>query len=195
MLVILISIFASCKSSKELANKFYDKAKDKDLPTVAERTREDFPCIVTSTKSDSTQYKAYKNKFDSINALYAAQQSLPPLTPDTVRLKDSANCPSLLTEKNYWKKEVSKKDQQIKDLNEQISNIKPIHDTARVEDSAKIFGMAHIIQTQDERNNKITAANATLQEKISVKNKWMLWLIIACVILALLNYIQFKISR
>ncbi len=180
--LLLIITLAQCKTAQELIEKG-DKKDSSILPKIA-RTK--YPCITTATKTDSTEFNKWKDRFDSV--LNNQPIDFIPVVSDTVRIKDSANCPDQLTVLNYYKKETGKLKNPIGQLNQLIADVKPIHDTAFIEDSAKLKLMAIQIA---EGNKAIAKNEATIVEKdvkIKRRGKYSLYLLIALCVSLTINY-------
>ena len=79
--IIIILLFASCKTSEQL----YNKAKVKDLTKVAELARIDFPC--TTTKIDSVTTVDTLYDFIEANCPPATVDSFETVVVKTVKVK------------------------------------------------------------------------------------------------------------
>ncbi len=152
------------------------------------------PCVPTGSvapeiKTDSAAYKKWKAETDSIVNSY--EVFLASLQPEIII--DSANCDQqrLAYQRNAVKaqSEIGGLRTLITQLQNKIANTKAIHDT--IPKPYPVKDMAEIIPLQDEVA-AVKKSNKVLEGKVSAKNKWILWLIIACAVLALLNYIQFR---
>ena len=79
--IIIILLFASCKTSEQL----YVKAKVKDLTKVAELARKDFPC--TTTKIDSVTTVDTLYDFIEVDCPPATVDSFETVVVNTVKVK------------------------------------------------------------------------------------------------------------
>lgn len=208
--ILIFSLFAICimalcscsKYTEQAATAQLEKAHDKFPGTVAEKTRQWFPCITTGTKTDSTKYLEWMAAADSLNAIYEREKSKLPEVAN-LNISDSVDCIEKCNEKiNEMNQSIGLKDDYIVKLLRQISTIKnnPIHDTTEVEDKAK----TKLMQDEIDRLNKLGASkDATIEKKdakiteqenkIKHKNKMFLWLLIAFIVSTGLHFVKLKI--
>lgn len=187
-------VLAGCytpEKALQQADKAMNKYPDKVLPLF----RGQFPCITTAieTKSDSAAFKAWQDSVQQVRSFYEELLSnvVPEVIHDTTIAVDSDICNDMLVKyRANDKKHIEKESilaKQVADLNNKLKSIPPVNNNTvkTVEDSSKIKLL--MIQIGDK-----DYLIRSLQEKNDAKDKWILWLIIACLLLAGVNVLQFK---
>lgn len=162
---IVLYLLQSCSS----ATKLYNKAKYKDMPTVAKLARLDWPCIVV----DSTIETNYKPSFDSSNFYKTKVDSLTKVKKsyrDSIAIRYKDTCKSVQDNFNNgfdigYKAGVYE--------GKKVARIDTLYQTKtlKIKDSADIYLL-------NDENVKLKSENKKLQKKIVFKNKF-LWLLLA----------------
>lgn len=137
--LVLISVLFSCKSAEQISEKHLVISLKHDTAHVVKRVRALAPCITGGTTSDSTDYKLWQDAYDSLYNQMIELQEKPPVFPDTIRIVEEKLCPNLNDDLNYYKVLAASRKDQIGQLNNSIKNLKPIHDTTKVKDSADVI--------------------------------------------------------
>ena len=162
-LILLILIIAGL-SACTTAEKLTYKAISKDKAKVAEITRAEFPC--TTTKADtviSTKDSLIWIECPDNTVVTAADYTGPDTVTRIIRLPGS-----------------------VRTVRVPVTlPVKTVTIVQKVEDSAKIY----VLQAA---TLKLQADNDKLRGKVHSRNTWLKWLVIALLISAGLNFIQFK---
>lgn len=163
IMFILLAILASLGGCTT-AEKLTYKAMAKDKAKVAEITRAEFPC--TTTKADtviSTKDSLIWIECPDNTVVTAADYTGPDTVTRIIRLPGS-----------------------VRTVRVPVTlPVKTVTIVQKVEDSAKIY----VLQAA---TLKLQADNGKLRGKVHSRNTWLKWLIIALLISAGLNFIQFK---
>ena len=163
IMFILLVILASLGGCTT-AEKLTYKAISKDKAKVAEITRAEFPC--TTTKADtviSTKDSLIWIECPDNTVVTAADYTGPDTVTRIIRLPGS-----------------------VRTVRVPVTlPVKTVTIVQKVEDSAKIY----VLQAA---TLKLQADNDKLRGKVHSRNTWLKWLVIALLISAGLNFIQFK---
>jgi hypothetical protein len=150
--IIFSIIFLSCSPEKQL-----NKLQIKHPEVVSKKTSEWYPCVVTKIISDSSQYKDFMIKIDSLNRI------------DTCYLTDTLVSKDTII-KTYKKLLIK--------YREVVRHLPSIHDTVRVLDkadlTAKEYELKQMAAKSDDYNKKYTR---------SLFYMGILWLVIVCLLL------------
>ena len=162
--IILLILIIAGLSACTTAEKLTYKAISKDKAKVAEITRAEFPC--TTTKADtviSTKDSLIWIECPDNTVVTAADYTGPDTVTRIIRLPGS-----------------------VRTVRVPVTlPVKTVTIVQKVEDSAKIY----VLQAA---TLKLQADNDKLRGKVHSRNTWLKWLIIALLISAGLNFIQFK---
>ena len=162
--IILLILIIAGLSACTTAEKLTYKAISKDKAKVAEITRAEFPC--TTTKADtviSTKDSLIWIECPDNTVVTAADYTGPDTVTRIIRLPGS-----------------------VRTVRVPVTlPVKTVTIVQKVEDSAKIY----VLQAA---TLKLQADNGKLRGKVHSRNTWLKWLIIALLISAGLNFIQFK---
>lgn len=177
ILVLLAVIFiCSCtpKYTEQAAIEGVNKANDNYPKPVADWLRGKYPCITIGTKSDSTEYKHWQTQADSLRALYEEEKNK---LPEIVHITDTVDCVAECNKRiDELNKSIWLKDDYIRKLQDKIKQPKAIHDTTKIEDSAKIKSMAEIINTLSKKSDEQQAKIETLKQDLdTMKGKRDYW--------------------
>lgn len=157
--IIFSIIFLSCSPEKQL-----NKLQIKHPEIVSKKTSEWYPCITTTTTSDSSKYKAFISQIDSLNQVAI----------DTCYLTDTLVARDTVI-KTYQKLLIK--------YREVVKHLPVIHDTIRIIDKADLTAKEYELAQMTAKSNKYN-------EKY-IKSLWFsLWLLIA--IVSLILVIKFK---
>ena len=162
--IILLILIIAGLSACTTAEKLTYKAISKDKAKVAEITRAEFPC--TTTKADtviSTKDSLIWIECPDNTVVTAADYTGPDTVTRIIRLPGS-----------------------VRTVRVPVTlPVKTVTIVQKVEDSAKIY----VLQAA---TLKLQADNDKLRGKVHSRNTWLKWLVIALLISAGLNFIQFK---
>ena len=162
--IILLILIIAGLSACTTAEKLTYKAISKDKAKVAEITRAEFPC--TTTKADtviSTKDSLIWIECPDNTVVTAADYTGPDTVTRFIRLPGS-----------------------VRTVRVPVTlPVKTVTIVQKVEDSAKIY----VLQAA---TLKLQADNDKLRGKVHSRNTWLKWLVIALLISAGLNFIQFK---
>ena len=165
LLLPLVFLFSCSKYTEPTAIKQTTKANDKYPESIAKLVRGWYPCTITETNTVIE-------------------------TRDSIVYVDCPDLPQIIHEPNdtiYSTQTVLKTVKVPVHLPVEIRYI-----TKWVEDSAKIFSITAELNKSDALIKKQNKDIEDLKGKVSKRNKWLLWLIIALVVSLLINYIQFR---
>ena len=165
LLLPLVFLFSCSKYTEPTAIKQTTKANDKYPESIAKLVRGWYPCTITETNTVIE-------------------------TRDSIVYVDCPDLPQIIHEPNdtiYSTQTVVKTVKVPVHLPVEIRYI-----TKWVEDSAKIFSITAELNKSDALIKKQNKDIEDLKGKVSKRNKWLLWLIIALVVSLLINYIQFR---
>lgn len=193
----------SCYSEKKAIDQT-DKALKIYPDLVANIARKNFPCITTSSikTTDSTAYKQWQDSVNKLNSFY--QDLINSIEPVEIHDTITAGCEGYEANEQKYRQELSVKNRLIIELNRQIREVKPIHDTVKklIEDSAKIKLLGAVIDIKErqleeskKRIDQLDNDKKDLQTKLSKRNKLLLYLVIFCCGSGAVSYFQFRLRR
>ncbi len=194
-LIVLVSFLfslSSCYTEKK-AVKQVNKAYVHHPDTLAKIVRTLFPCTTGEVKpGDSTAYKKY------LADLQALEDSLKNFQPETITdtvidtWEDSTKIRVLQSTNSKLKSQIAFKDKSIQGLLKKCRENAPIHDTLMVEDSAKIYTMTRQMSTYEATIKERDLTISDLTKTVKQKQKWLYIFLIAFIISAVVNFIQFR---
>lgn len=161
--VSLCLLLSSCYTQQKAINQI-NKAKEKFPEEVAKKTALWFPCKPIKAVSDSSKYKLWKKKLDSLNSLKIDSV----LITDTCYLFDTIVKNKLVTDC----------DRIVTKYREVIKLLPTIHDTIIQIDSANVFAL-----TYERDAALLDKSKMEVRYKVFMKISLFLFLFLICLIL------------
>ena len=132
--ILLLLLFAGCKSAKEL----FDKAVDKDEKTVAAEALKKWPCVNGEIKpGDSTEYTKWRQ--DLLDSLSSLPIDTTPRIRWRTNISDSANFVACFDENVRLANNIEVLKGKLNDAKKKLANPPVIHDTLPVKDMKEVY--------------------------------------------------------